>query len=139
MRHVYWLGGRVRQMPSPYGVRGETGYTAQENLKSISSDTMGEGGRSGSGSPFLTSLPPWFSLLFRPWVSTFLPLFIFRANSLALVDSLLMSNYLPISLLTHLGIQFQGKWSNDCSGFFRLSRGAMGLWVPFAYSAREHL
>ena len=70
--------------------------------------------------------------------SPHISLFIFRANSLALVDTLLMSNYLPISLLTHLGIQFQGKGGEDHSGFFRLNRGAMGLWVPFAYSVTEY-
>jgi len=43
MRHVHWVGRRVRQIPSPYGVGGETGYTAQENLKSVNSDNMGEG------------------------------------------------------------------------------------------------
>ena len=37
------LGGRVRQMASPYGVGGETGYTAQEDLKSINSYNTGEG------------------------------------------------------------------------------------------------
>ena len=37
MRHVYWVGGRVRQIPSPYGVEEETGYTAQEDMKSINS------------------------------------------------------------------------------------------------------
>ena len=30
-------------MPSLYGVGGETGYTAQEDLKSINSYNMGEG------------------------------------------------------------------------------------------------
>ena len=35
-------GGRVRQMPSPSGVGGETGYTAQEDLKSINICNMGE-------------------------------------------------------------------------------------------------
>ena len=43
MRYAYWVGGRVRQIPSPYGPGGETGYTAQEDLKSISRHTMGEG------------------------------------------------------------------------------------------------
>ena len=43
MRHVYWVGGRVRQIPSPYGVGGETGYTAQEDLKSMNSYNTGEG------------------------------------------------------------------------------------------------
>ena len=36
--------GRVRQIPSPYGVGGETGYTAQEDLKLFNSYNMGEGG-----------------------------------------------------------------------------------------------
>jgi len=43
MRHIYWVGGRVGQIPSPYGVGGEIGYTAQEDLKSINSYNMGEG------------------------------------------------------------------------------------------------
>ena len=30
-------------MTSPYGVEGETGYTAQEDMKSINSYNMGEG------------------------------------------------------------------------------------------------
>ena len=39
-----WAGGwRVRQIPSVYGVGGETGYIAQEDLKSIISYNMGEG------------------------------------------------------------------------------------------------
>ena len=37
------LGGGVRKISSPYGVGGETGYTAQENLKSVHSDNMREG------------------------------------------------------------------------------------------------
>ena len=114
------VGRRVKQRPSPYGLGGETGYTAQENLKSVSSDTMGEGGRSGSGSLFLYSVPPWFSLHFRLWVSTFLPLFIFRANSLAPFDTLLTSNHLSISHLRDLETRSQGKRGDDRSGFFRL-------------------
>jgi len=45
MRHIYWVWGRgrVRQIPSPYRVGGETGYTAQKDLKSINSYNMGEG------------------------------------------------------------------------------------------------
>jgi len=35
--------GRVKQIPFPYGVGGETGYTAQEDLKSINSYNMLEG------------------------------------------------------------------------------------------------
>ena len=43
MRHVYWVEGRVKQTPSPGGVGGETGFTAQEDLKSINSYNMGDG------------------------------------------------------------------------------------------------
>ena len=43
MRHVYWAVGRVRQIPSLFGVGGETGYAAQEDLKSAFSYNMGEG------------------------------------------------------------------------------------------------
>ena len=63
-----------------------------------------------------------------------LPLFILGVKSLASFDTLLMSNYLPISLLRHLGTQSQGKRGDDRSGFFRLYRGVVGLWVPFACS-----
>jgi len=39
-----WRGvGRVRKIPSPCGVGGETGYTGQEEPKSINSYNMGEG------------------------------------------------------------------------------------------------
>ena len=62
-----------------------------------------------------------------------IPLYIFRANSLAPFDTLLMSTYLPISLLRHLGIQSQRERGDDCSDF-RLYRGVVGLWVPFACS-----
>ena len=36
-------GGSVRQISSPYGVGGETGYSAQENPKSVNSYNVGEG------------------------------------------------------------------------------------------------
>ena len=108
MRHIYWAWGRgrVRQIPSPYGVGGETGYTAQKDLKSIK--LQHGGGKDNKGLVFLflhsktllgficsfwffcsciprPSLvlsalsgfsvpafqdPPWFYLLFRPWVTT---------------------------------------------------------------------
>ena len=76
--------------------------------------------------------PPRFYLLFRPRVTTFLPLFIFRANSLALFDTLLMSNCLPISLLRHLGTQSQGKRGNDHTGFFMLYRVSWGSGSPLS-------
>ena len=135
MRHAYWLWGRVSQIPSPYGVGGETGYSAQEDLKSTNSYTMGEGRTIGSGfSVPAFRDPPWFSLLFHSWVTTFLPRFIFRANSLAPFDTLPMSNYLPLFLLRHLGTQSQRKRGDDCSDFFRLYWGVVGLRVPFACS-----
>ena len=37
------VGGRVREIPSPYGVGEETGYTGQEDLKSINSYRTGNG------------------------------------------------------------------------------------------------
>ena len=50
------LGGGVRKISSPYGVGGETGYTAQENQKSINSYNMG-GGAAGR------TIRVWFSIL----------------------------------------------------------------------------
>ena len=43
MDEAHVLGGRrVRKTISPYGVGGETVYTAEEDLKSINSYNMGE-------------------------------------------------------------------------------------------------
>ena len=84
--------------------------------------------------PFRIPRPSWFYLFFPPWVTSFLPLFIFRANSLAPFDTLLMSNNLPVSLLRLFGTQSQRKRGDDCSDFFRLDRGILGLWVPLACS-----
>ena len=50
-------GGKSKQIPSFCGEGGETGYTAQEDLKSISRHTMGEGRMVRAGPPFLRSLP----------------------------------------------------------------------------------
>ena len=36
------VGGKSKEIPSPYGVKGETGYNAQEDLKSVNSYNMGE-------------------------------------------------------------------------------------------------
>ena len=53
--------GGVRQIPSLYGVGGETGYTAQEDLKSINSCNMEEGRWQGPGfSVPAFQDPPWF-------------------------------------------------------------------------------
>ena len=127
MRHVYWVGKSRANTFSLWGRRGDRLYC------SINSYNMGEG-RMIRVWFFWFQDPPWFYLLFYPWVTTLLPLFIFRASSLAPFDTLLMSNYLPISLLRHLGTQSQGKRGDDHSGFFRLYRGVVGLWVPFVCS-----
>ena len=59
------------------GVGGETGYTAEEDLKFTNSCNMGEGRmiRVGFSVPAFQD-PPWFYLVFYPWVTTFLPLFL---------------------------------------------------------------
>ena len=51
-RHVYWVGGRVEQIPSPYGVGGETGYTVP-----LTVIKLGIGGKFDKGQtfPFLHS------------------------------------------------------------------------------------
>ena len=43
MRHVSWVWGRVRQILSPCALGGGTGYTAQEDQKSVSHYNVGEG------------------------------------------------------------------------------------------------
>ena len=44
MRQVYWVGGKSKANTLfLYGEGGETGYTAQEDLKSINSYKKGEG------------------------------------------------------------------------------------------------
>ena len=45
-------------------------------------------------------------------------------------DTLLISNYLLISLLRHLGTQSQRKRGDDHSGFFRLYWASWGSGVP---------
>ena len=67
MRPVNWVGGRIRHILSPYGVGGETGYTAQEDLKSINSDNMGEGRRIRVW--FFHSCIPRSSLIFSALLS----------------------------------------------------------------------
>ena len=53
---MYCVGERVRQIPSPYGVGGETDYTGQEDLQFINSYNVG-GGKDDKGLvfPFLHS------------------------------------------------------------------------------------
>ena len=62
MRHVYWVWGRVRQILSPCALGGGTGYTAQEDQKSVSHYNVGEG---RTIKVFFFSFPafqdpPWF-------------------------------------------------------------------------------
>ena len=70
--------------------------------------------------------PPWFSLLFRPCVTTF--------RFLGPLDALLMSCYLHTSLLRHWGTQSQRKRakttlaSSGCTG----CRGALGSLCLFS-------
>ena len=59
-------GGRVGQIPSPYGIGGETGY-----IVPLIVTAWGREGQLRSG--FSVSAfqdPPWFYLLFWPWVTT---------------------------------------------------------------------
>ena len=49
-------------------------------------------------------------------------------------DTLLTSNYLPVSLLRHSGTPSQRKRGADHSGSFRLYGGVVRLRVPFACS-----
>ena len=129
--------GRVRQISSRYVVGGETGYTAQEDLKSVNSYDMGEG-RTICVCFFVPAFqdPPWIYLLFSPWATTFLPSFIFRANSLTPVHTLFMSNYLPIAPLGiwELSLRRRGTMttlaSSGCTG---VSWGS-GLPLPASLS-----
>ena len=76
-----WLGGgRVRQIPSLYGVGVETGYTDQENLKSINSYNMGEG-RTIKVWLFHYCIPRPF----HPWVTTFPRIRVFSNKSVLLI------------------------------------------------------
>ena len=122
MRHVYWVEGRVRQISSPYRVRGETGYAAQEDLKSINSYKKREG----------KTTRVWFfhSCIARPsLVSSALlslghhipPSHISRANSLASFDTLLVSVYLfPFSGIWEPSLRGKGAMttlaSSGCTG-----------------------
>ena len=70
MRHVYWV--REEGEASLCGLGGETGYTAQEDLKSLNNYNTGEGRTIGPGfSVPAFQDPSWFYLLFCPWVTTF--------------------------------------------------------------------
>lgn len=121
-------GGRVRKNTfSLWGRRGD--HLNCSGGPEIHQYLQHGEGKMVSGSCFsvpVSSVPrlPWFYLFFIPWVTTYL-LFIFRAT-LALADTLLCLTIYPFLRFTHLGIQFQGKTGDDCSGFFRLSRSTWG-------------
>ena len=87
----------------------------------------GREGQQGSGFsiPALQD-PPWFHLLFCPWVTIFLPLFISRANSLASFDTLLVSVYLfPFSGIWEPSLRGKGAMTTlDSSGFTGASWGS---------------
>ena len=65
---------------------------------------------------------PWFHLLFHSWITMLLPLFNFRANSLAPFDTLLMSIY---------PFPFSGIWEPSLKG-----KGAMTL--PLLQAVQGH-
>ena len=102
------VGRRVKQRPSPYGLGGETGYTAQEDLKSVSRDTMGEGGRSGSGSRSCIPFPLGFlctSVLGSP------------PSSLSLfLGPILRPLLIPCSRLTICLFPISGIWKPSLRG-----------------------
>ena len=128
MGHVYWVGG-VRQIPSLCGVGGETGYIAQEDLKSVNSYDMGEG-RTICVWFFRSCIPrPSLVLSFLSSLGHHVPLFLGPIPWPLLIPR----SCLPISFLRHWGTQSQRKRGDDHSGF-RLYRGIVGLWVPFACS-----
>ena len=76
----------------------------------------------------------WFFYSWIPRLSLVLSAFLSLGHkippSIVKVDSLAPFG----TLLRPLGTQSQGKRDDDLSGFFRLYRGIMGLWVPFACS-----
>ena len=82
--------------------------------------------------------PPWFHLLFCPWVTIFLPLFISRANSLASFDTLLMSVYLfPFSGIWEPSLRGKGAMttlaSSGCTG------ASWGSGFPLSALCQVHL
>ena len=96
-------GGKSKQIPSLCGEGGETGYTAQEDLKSINSYNMGEGRMIGVW--FFYSWIPRLSLV----LSAFLSLGHQIPPSIVKVDSLAPFG----TLLRPLGTQSQGKRDDD--------------------------
>ena len=66
---MHILGGGTSKA-NTFSLWSLTGYTAQEDLKSVNSYNMGEGRKIKSGFSVLASQdPPWFYLLFCPWVT----------------------------------------------------------------------
>ena len=58
------------------------------------------------------------------------PLFFLKAKSLAPLNTLLMSNYLPISLYSVWECRVWRKRGNGCFGCFLLNRGVVGSSSP---------
>ena len=98
--------GQVRQISYPYGIGGETGYTAQKDLKSVNSYNMGEG----------RTIRIWFfhSCIPRPslvlsvlssWVTTWITLGLFLPPPLVVLASGVPSNFL---------IEFQTMYMKIC-------------------------
>ena len=101
MRHVYWVGNSKANTFPVWGRRGDVMLLRRTwNLLIVM--TWGREGPyvSGFSVPAFQD-PPWFYLLFSPWVTTFLPSFIFRANSLGPLDA---SSCLIIYLFPFLSI-----------------------------------
>ena len=99
-------GGRVRKILSPYGVGGESVYTAQEDLKSINSYNMGEGKMlMGLVFPFLHSKP---SLV----LSSFVPGSPHTSLSLFL-RPILWPLLIPCSCLTIYPFPFSHIWESS--------------------------
>ena len=114
-------GWGVKQRPSPYGPGGETGYTAQEDLKSISRHTMGEGRMVRAGPPFLRSLP--LGLLCSSVLGS-------PPSSLSLfLGPILWPRLIPCSrLTTYFPSQAMGIWPQG-------KRGRWPLWLLQAVGA----
>ena len=142
MRPVYWVGGRVRQNTSSlWGRRGNSLYC------SINSYNMGEG----------RMIRVWFLHSCIPRPSLVICSFILglpHSSLSLLLGPILWPLLIPCSCLTVYLFPFSGIWEpslrgkrmerplpewKDHSGFFRLYKGIVGLWVPFACSLSGYI
>ena len=62
--------GKSRANTFSYEIGRETGYTDQEDMKSVNSYSIGEGKKIRVWFFPAFQDPPWFYLLFHPWVTT---------------------------------------------------------------------